>query len=597
MRFIWLSVAAASVSVSGHSFAAQSNTNASDVAVANDGSAELARFFDEADRDDLAVSPISKMQRGIRDGDYGKWDDFSDAAEADTLRRMIEQTAQLKGKFGAANLSPQDAMSVRLFEAQTRRRAPLAEMRGNVFVFDQMNGAHRIFPASLINLHSIANEQQARDYVTRIAGIGPAMDQLIAKSAARAAAGVMPPKWVYAKVFSDIDATLVSNADIMLSGNAILDDFRAKLAKVDLSPARRDELAAAALAAWKDSAAPAYGRLRLEMQRQERLAGGDDGVWRLPGGTAYYNQLLRTYTTTNLTAEQIHNLGISETARIQEKMRVIMRQLGFTGSLTDFFALARTDPRFFHTSREAYLADTQARIETMTDRRPTRGDDPVEPFREKTATKAFYSGPAPDGSRPGIYYVNLYDLKEMPKSELEAVAYHEGVPGHHLQRSIQTSLGDLPAFRRFGGAFSFSEGWGLYAEQLGKDMGFYTDPISDFGRLSMEILRAGRLVTDTGIHARRWTRQQAIDWYLTNTPVARGDVINQVERFVVYPGQATAYTIGKLKFVELRERARGALGPRFNVRAFHDVVLTSGNLPLDVLEETVDTWIAAQRRG
>jgi len=219
----------------------------------------------------------------------------------------------------------------------------------------------------------------------------------------------------------------------------------------------------------------------------------------------------------------------------------------------------------------------------------------VEAVREKTATKAFYSAPAPDGSRPGIYYVNLYDLKAMSRNEIEALAYHEGIPGHHLQRSIQYALGKVPAFRRFGGVVSYSEGWGLYAEQLGKEMGFYTDPYSDFGRLSMEILRAGRLVTDTGIHSKRWTRQQAIDWYLANTPVTRGDVVNQVERFVVYPGQATAYTIGKLKIVELRERARKALGPRFDIRAFHDVVLMSGPVPLDVLEENVDAWIAKTR--
>jgi len=604
MRYAWTLIAAASAAVGGNSFAAQQALAPIESTEKADRSAELAAFFETADQADLAASPAYKLQRGIRDRDYGKWDDFSDAAEERNLRRMLADTARLRAQFASARLSPADAMSMRLFEARTRRRAPLGALRGNVFVFDQMNGAHRIFPASLINLHSIANEQQARDYVARIAGIGPAMDQLIAKSAARAANGVMPPKWVYPKVISDIDATLASNADTILSGNAILDDFRAKLAKLDLANSRKEDLAAAAVAAWKDSASPAYGRLRREMQRQEGLAGPDDGVWRLPNGTAYYNQLLRTYTTTTLTADQIHALGLSETARIQEEMRGIMRKVGYSGSLSDFFALARTDPRFFHTSREAYLADTQARLDAVTaalpkwfgalpkDRLTVKA---VEPFREKTAGKAFYTAPAPDGSRPGIYYVNLYDLKELPKSELEALAYHEGVPGHHLQQSIQTSLGDLPAFRRFGGAISYGEGWGLYAELLGKDMGFYSDPYSDFGRLSMEILRAGRLVTDTGIHAKRWTRQQAIDWYLANTPVARGDVVNQVERFVVYPGQATAYTIGKLKIVELRERARAKLGKRFDIRAFHDVILTGGNVPLDILEENVDAWIARTR--
>ena len=568
-------------------------------------SAELANLFDSFDQADLAASPIAKMSRGIRDESYGRWDDFTDAAEEANLRRMLDDTARLKARFDKAPLSAEDRMSVRLFEARTRRRAPLAEMRGNVFVFDQMNGAHRIFPANLINFHSVSNEQQAVDYVSRIAGIGPAMDQLIAKSAARAAKGVMPPRWVYPKVISDIDSTLESNGDSALTGNAILDDFRAKLEKLSLPQSRNDQLAKAAVDAWKASAAPAYGRLRLEMERQERIAGTDDGVWRLPNGDAYYKQLLATYTTTAMSADEIHALGLRETARIQDEMRALMRKVGFKGTLPEFFALARTDPRFFHTSREAYLSEAQSKLDAMSKALPQWfGRLPkdrltvkaVEPFREKTAGKGFYSGPAPDGSRPGIYYVNLYDLKELPRSELEALAYHEGIPGHHLQASITTSLGNLPAFRRFGGAIAYGEGWGLYAEQLGKDMGFFTDPYSDFGRLSMEILRAGRLVTDTGIHAKRWTREQAIAWYMANTPVAKGDVVNQVERFIVYPGQATAYTIGKLKFVELRERARAELGKKFDIRAFHDVVLNDGSVPLDILEENVEAWIARVKR-
>jgi uncharacterized protein (DUF885 family) len=217
---------------------------------------------------------------------------------------------------------------------------------------------------------------------------------------------------------------------------------------------------------------------------------------------------------------------------------------------------------------------------------------PVEAFREKSAGKAFYSRPAPDGSRPGTYYVNLYELKDMSLNELEALAYHEGVPGHHLQLSIQTGRGDMPPFRRFGGVTAYSEGWGLYSEELGKDMGFYTDPYSDFGRLQMELWRAGRLVVDTGLHRKRWSREQAMAWLKENPPNPEGDIEKAIERYIVYPGQATAYMIGKLKIMELREKARAELGDRFVSKAFHDAVLLSGPVPLDILEENVNAWVA-----
>ena len=220
---------------------------------------------------------------------------------------------------------------------------------------------------------------------------------------------------------------------------------------------------------------------------------------------------------------------------------------------------------------------------------------PVEAFREKSAGQAFYQSPAPDGSRPGTYYVNLYNLKDMSKNELEALAYHEGLPGHHLQRTIQTELGDVPPFRRFGGVTAYTEGWGLYSEELGKDMGFYTDPYADFGRLQMELWRACRLVVDTGIHSKRWSREQAIQYLKDNTPNPDGDIRKAIERYVVYPGQATAYMIGKLKIMELREQARAELGEDFDIREFHDAVLLPGPVPLDILKENVEAWVASEK--
>jgi uncharacterized protein (DUF885 family) len=571
---------------------------------AAEDSAALAALFEGYDKANLEYSPEGKAFRGIRDEDYGLWSDSSDASEIAAQNRLQVAARTMRTLFDPAALSAKDSLSFRLFDRNAKRSASLFPYRHLGFVFDQMNGAQSDIPAFLINIHSIANKEQAEAYVSRILRLGPVLDQLTGISSERADKGVMPPKWVYPYVLNDIDNQLKAGKGATLAGHPIVDDLREKLAKLDMAQSDRDKLVGDAVAAWKSSAAPAYRRLRAEMVRQQGLAGNDDGIWRLPDGAAYYNALLASFTTTDLTAEQIHDIGLRETKRIQAEMTAIMQKVGFKGTLQQFFEYARTDPKFFPKSREEYLGKVDAAIKGMEKKLPdfflTLPKDPlvvkpVEPFREKSAGKAFYGRPAPDGSRPGTYYVNLYDLKAMSLNELEALAFHEGSPGHHLQLSIQTGLGDVPPFRRFGGVTAYSEGWGLYSEELGKDMGFYTDPYSDFGRLSMEILRAGRLVVDTGIHAKRWTRQQAIDWFLANTPNAKGDIISQVERYVVYPGQATAYMIGKLKIIELRERARAALGGKFDIKAFHEVVLKSGPVPLDIMEENVDAWIASAK--
>jgi len=311
--------------------------------------------------------------------------------------------------------------------------------------------------------------------------------------------------------------------------------------------------------------------------------------------------LLANYTTTDLTADEIHNIGLSEVERIHGEMRAIMAKVGFEGSLQEFFQYTRNDDRFFYTTRKEYLADANAVLRKMEAKLPEYFGrlpkapmviKPVEAFREKSAGKAFYQSPAPDGSRPGTYYVNLYNLRDMSKNELEALAYHEGSPGHHLQRALQTEMSELPSFRRFGGVTAYTEGWGLYSEELPKEMGFYTDPYSDFGRLGMELWRACRLVVDTGIHHKRWSRERAIQYLTDNTPNPDGDIRKAIERYIVYPGQATAYTIGKLRIMELRENARAELGEAFDIRGFHDTVLESGPVPLSVLEEQVIAWVA-----
>ncbi|MEE4315374.1 MAG: DUF885 domain-containing protein [Erythrobacter sp.] len=561
--------------------------------------ADIDALFAAYDDAQLAMSPQSKAYRGIRDEDYGKWDDPSDAAEQREYVLLEQTLAAMRGRYDPAALPEQQALSYRLFEAMAARRAALWPYRDYGYIFDQMNGAQSRMPAFLINIHRVSGEADALAYVERIAGMGSQLDALTAQARERADKGIMPPKWVYPYVISDI-RNLLDAGD----GNAVLVDLAGKLDKLDLDADVKAGITGGARDLWWDSVVPAYQRLLAEMERQQAIAPTDDGVWRLPQGDAYYAALLKNYTTTDLTADEIHAIGLRETARIHGEMRAIMKKVGFEGTLQEFFEYTRTDPRFYHTSRADYLAEAEAHLARMTAKLPeffaTLPKDPlvikpVEAFREKSAGKAFYQSPAPDGSRPGTYYVNLYDLRDMSKNEIEALAYHEGLPGHHLQRSIQTGLGNLPAFRRFGGVTAYSEGWGLYTEELGKDMGFYTDPYSDFGRLGMELWRACRLVVDTGIHHKRWSREQAMGWLTENTPNPPGDIEKAIERYIVYPGQTTAYMIGKLKIMELREKARAELGEAFDIRTFHDVILVNGPVPLSILEENVDQWIEARR--
>jgi uncharacterized protein (DUF885 family) len=557
-------------------------------------------LFETYDRRQLEQSPMAKAYRGIRDEDYGEWGDFSDAGKIAQHELLQSTAATMRANYSPATLSADDALSFRLFDAMANRGARTFQFRKYGYLFDQMNGAQSDLPAFLINIHSVANTAQAEDYIERIEGLGPVLDTLTAESRERAGRGILPPKWVYPYVISDIENLLDARKD-----NAMLEDFAGKIGKLGIAPTEKSALQSRAQAAWTNSARPAYVRLLAEMKRQRAIAGTVDGVWRFPEGRAYYDALLANYTTTDLTADEIHRIGLREVARIHGEMRQIMRQVGFEGTLQEFFEHARTNPKFYFKSREDYLAAVKAvqdKIEPILPRffatlpKAPLVVKPVEAFREQSAGKAFYQRPAPDGSRPGTYYVNLYRLEDMSRNELEALYYHEGLPGHHLQLAVQTELGDdIPAFRRFGGVTAYSEGWGLYAEELGKDMGLYTDPYSDFGRLGMELWRAARLVVDTGVHSKRWSREQAIDYLKQNTPNPDGDIRKAIERYVVYPGQATAYMIGKLKIMELRAKARSELGESFDIRAFHDVVLKSGPVPLSILEENVDAWIAAER--
>jgi prolyl oligopeptidase len=369
--------------------------------------------------------------------------------------------------------------------------------------------------------------------------------------------------------------------------------------------AERDRLTAEAKQVIADAVIPAYRRFQ-SVFRDEYLPATREtvGLWDTPDGREHYRFLARYHTTTELTPEQIHAIGLKEVARNRAEMQQVMDEVGFEGSLAEFFEHLRTDPQFYYkTGDELFRA--YAYIVKMIDPelpklfgklyRTPFGLRPIPDNSAPNTTTAYYSGPSLDGTRPGYYYVNLYRPEVRPKYEMEVLSVHEAAPGHHLQIALAQEQTDLPMFRRAGGYTAYIEGWGLYSERLGYDLGLYKDPYSRFGQLTYDQWRAVRLVVDTGLHYLGWTRQQAIDYFMANAAKTEADIVNEIDRYISDPGQALAYKIGQLKFLELRARAEQALGNRYDIRAFHDTVLATGAVPLDILERTVDDWIAARK--
>ncbi|WKE66172.1 DUF885 domain-containing protein [Gallaecimonas kandeliae] len=553
---------------------------------------------------EVAASPMWQTELGMN-SNKDKWDDISDHADNDKVARAKLMLDRL-GQLDAGKLDDQDRLSLALLQQQLKDTLAGDKWRHYDYPVNQMYGWQSEPVAFLINSHNIENKEDALAYIRRLNRLPFLFKQLEAQLKERADEGIIAPAFVFQHVEDDIQ-NLLKGVPFEREGedNVILADFKAKVAKVDgLNPFRLTSDVSLALRA---KVGPAYRHLLGVVKELAAKADDRDGVWKLPDGDAFYDWRLKEITTTNLSAQQIHDLGLKQVARIQKEMEAIKDKVGFRGDLKAFFEHMRTDPRFYYPNDEAgrarYLKEATALIDDMKGRLPQLfGLMPkaeidvkaVEAFREKSAGKAFYQGPAPDGSRPGRYYVNLYNMKDMPSYQMAALAYHEGIPGHHMQIALAQELKGIPMFRRYGDYTAYIEGWGLYAEEVPKEIGLYQDPYADFGRLAMELWRACRLVVDTGIHRQHWSRQQAIDYLLANTPNPKGDVVKAVERYIVMPGQATAYMVGKLKIMALRNKARQALGDKFDIRAFHDQVLMNGPLPLNVLEQRIDAWIAKQ---
>ncbi|WP_299980229.1 DUF885 domain-containing protein [uncultured Pseudoteredinibacter sp.] len=570
-------------------------------------SEKAAEFFESSFKESLANKPMYLTYLGMKEK-YGEWGDISAAEDDRDLALVKKQLAELK-KIDFAKLGEQEKLSYRLFEEQAKDQIFADRYRDYGYQVNQMFGLQSQLPSFLINMHRVDNVSDAEAYISRLKKAKPLFDQLIVRMESSEKLGVVPPKFVFPMVISDSKNIIAGKPfeKDAKEDNPVWADIQGKVEKLEATDEEKAKLLKEAKAALLGEFKNAYTALIGFLESQEKRADTRDGVWKFPKGEEYYKYRLKDMTTTDMTADEIHKLGLSEVARIHDEMRAIKEKVGFKGDLQAFFKFMRNDAQFklpnTDEGRQKYLDDAVKAIDVMKSRldelflTKPKADlvvTRVEPFREDSAGRAFYQRPSLDGSRPGRYYVNLADMNEMAVYELEALAYHEGIPGHHMQLAIAQELEGIPTFRKVGGYTAYTEGWGLYSETLPKEIGFYQDPYSDFGRLSMELWRACRLVVDTGIHAKKWTREQAIKYLRDSTPSPELDVVKAIERYIVMPGQATAYKIGQIKIMQLRAKAKKALAEKFDIREFHDVILRNGMLPLGILEEQVDQYIASK---
>ncbi|ALO35051.1 hypothetical protein CMT41_10240 [Colwellia sp. MT41] len=569
-------------------------------------SEQANELFDTIFQQGVDRDPVRQTYLGIKK-DYDKWHDLSEENAAKELAIAKENLALIQA-IDVSALDAQTKISRSLYIQNFENHIADYKWRFHSYPVNQMYGTHSQIPAFLINQHSISNVKEAQDYIARVHGAHKLLVQLVEQLKLREAKGIIAPKFVFPHVIRDSRNILVGAPFDDGENSTIFADFTGKIAKLSISDDEKATLITEVKAALIDSLKPGYEQLVTYLTALEKKADTRDGAWKFPDGEAFYNNALKRTTTTDLTSEQIHNIGLSEVARIHDEMRVIMKKVAFDGSLNEFFDFMRNDKQFYYPAtvegRQRYIDEAVALIDDMEGRldslfltkpKAALKVKAVESFREKSAGKAFYERPAPDGSRPGIYYANLYDMKAMPIYQMAALAYHEGIPGHHMQLAIKQELTGIPMFRKFGGYTAHTEGWGLYSEMIPKEIGLYQDPYSDFGRLAMELWRACRLVVDTGIHTKKWTLKEGIEYYATNTPNAMSDAVKMVERHVVMPSQATAYKIGMNKIIELREHAKVQLGDKFDIREFHDVVLKNGPVPLNVLADLINDYIKTKK--
>ncbi|WP_243041835.1 DUF885 domain-containing protein [Dyella sedimenti] len=534
-------------------------------------------------------------------GDLRYNDRWSDASLAHSQAEYAKTQDFLK-RFQAIDTTgfpDEDKLNQQLMVRQLQDALKAHELKIDEMPLDQMNGVHLAL-AGFVSSIPFDNAKEYDDYLARLKAVPRLMDQVVELARQGEKDGMMPPKYLLEKVVTQIDS---------IAKPAGMDSVFAEPLKhfpKSVPAAEQKRLHDAILAAIDQDVRPAYRKLGEFVAKDYAPHGrSEPGVWQLPNGDAIYRFDVEQMTTTRETPERIHELGLAEVKRIEGEMTAIAKAQGYA-DLASFRAALKNDPRTHAKSREdildryrGYIAGMQPELPKLFGLLPKTKVQvvPVEAFREKEAAAAEYHQGTPDGSRPGQIFVNTGDFANRSVLTIESTAYHEGIPGHHMQISIAQTLPKLPPFRQQAGYTAYVEGWALYAERLGKDIGFYKDPLSDYGRLSDELLRADRLVLDTGVHYKHWTRQQMVDFFHAHSSEDEPDVQAETDRYVTWPGQALAYKMGQLKILELRERAKKALGEQFDIRAFHDEILGGGALPLDVLEARTDAWIAAVKAG
>jgi len=573
-------------------------------APAQQADAALNVFLDAAYDAQVALSPETQTQLGLKGG-YDRLDDYTDAAARHRRDLIVAQAAEMARRFRPEALSDGGRLSYRLFVQAAERAAEGYRWRMHSYPVSTTGSPMGRIPVLLINSHRVDSVADAEAYVARVRDAERALGEVAANIRRQADMGVVPPRMVFAPARGDGRKVLTGAPFTAGPDSALMADFRKKVGALPVGQGEKDRLLGDMTAALTGPFRRGFDAMFAALDAVEPRSKGNLGAWSLPDGDAYYAYRLKVSTTTDLTPDQVHRLGLQQVAAIRGEMEAVKRRIGFTGTLEQFFDRVRTDPQFKYPNtvqgREAYLADARSVIARMmaaapryfrTLPRAALEVRAVEPFREATAATAFYNRPPTDESRPGIFYVNLVDMNQTQKVQLAGIAVHEGAPGHHFQIARAQELTGIPKFRRLGGYGAYTEGWGLYTERLAKEMGEYQDPYSEFGMLSLQIWRAIRLVLDTGIHSKHWTREQAVAYFRANSSVSDTDIGREVDRYFNDPGQASSYMVGQLRIAALRKRAEAALGPRFDIRDFHEAVLAQGSLPLDALEAQVDAYIA-----
>ena len=578
---------------------------------------KLNEWFEGQYETELLQSPISLAFQGRKER-YGEIDDMSEAAEKQRLEWKRKSVEQMKSKFDRAKLTSDGKLSYDLWELQYKIEAEGEKFTRNDYIFDQMQGVHSFLPTFMMNFHKVETAKDMEDYVSRLSEIGRAMNQLIERAKLNAATGVRPPRFAFEIVIKEAKDIISGKPfDSSEKDSSIFANVNEKLAALmkaqTITQAQYNTFLSAAKKALVQDFKPAYDKLIVHLNDDiKNTSAKAMGVSALPKGDEYYAHLLKSQTTTDLSANEIHELGLKEVSRLRGEMELIKKKSGFKGTLQEFFAYirdSRDNEQFYFTNdaagRQGYIDDATAAIENIKSELPNyfgilpKADlvvKRVESFREQDGAPQHYYPGTPDGSRPGIYYAHLSDMKAMPKNELEVIAYHEGLPGHHMQIAIAQELTNIPTFRTQARFTAYVEGWALYSEALAKEMpGTYESIYSDFGRLGSEIWRAIRLVVDTGLHHKGWSQQQAVDYFSSNSPAPLTAIEAEIRRYLVIPGQATTYKIGMIRIQQLRKLAEKELGSRFDIREFHDTILDGGALPLNMLERKVKTWIASKK--